>query len=57
MINDLPTVFEVVSGAVKNPKDQAEVLNNSTKSKSSGKMVSIIGYTTHDKKNAVLYCV
>lgn len=38
MINDLPTVFEVVSGAVKNPKDQPEVLNNATKNKSSGKM-------------------
>lgn len=39
MINDLPTVFEVVSGEVKNLKDRAEVLNSCSKSKSNGKMV------------------
>ncbi|KAI3695008.1 hypothetical protein L1987_77996 [Smallanthus sonchifolius] len=38
MINDLPTVFEAVSGAVKNPKDQVEIQNNGSKSKSSGKI-------------------
>lgn len=38
MINDVPTIFEVVSGNGKNPKDQSAT-NNSSKSKSSGKMV------------------
>ncbi|KAL6981603.1 PHD finger protein ALFIN-LIKE 6 [Sarracenia purpurea var. burkii] len=37
MINDLPTVFEVVTGNVKLPKEQSGANNNSTKSKSSGK--------------------
>ncbi|XP_057488482.1 PHD finger protein ALFIN-LIKE 7-like isoform X2 [Actinidia eriantha] len=37
MINDLPTVFEVVTGNVKQPKDQSGTHNNSSKSKSSGK--------------------
>ncbi|KAL6964517.1 PHD finger protein ALFIN-LIKE 7 [Sarracenia purpurea var. burkii] len=37
MINDLPTVFEVVTGNVKQPKDQSGAHHNSTKSKSSGK--------------------
>jgi len=38
MINDLPTIFEVVTGNVKQlPKDQSGPPNNSTKSKSSGK--------------------
>ncbi|XP_024966779.1 PHD finger protein ALFIN-LIKE 7-like isoform X1 [Cynara cardunculus var. scolymus] len=41
MINDLPTVFEVVSGGVKKPKDQTEIQNNGSKSnKSSGKTQS-----------------
>ncbi|KAK4337782.1 hypothetical protein RND71_042269 [Anisodus tanguticus] len=35
MINDLPTVFEVVTGAAKQARDAAH--NNSSKSKSSGK--------------------
>ncbi|OAY46627.1 PHD finger protein ALFIN-LIKE 6 [Manihot esculenta] len=39
MINDVPTIFEVVSGNGKNPKDQSAT-NNSSKSKSSGKMQS-----------------
>ncbi|XP_041010879.1 PHD finger protein ALFIN-LIKE 7-like [Juglans microcarpa x Juglans regia] len=37
MINDLPTIFEVVTGNVKQPKDQSAT-HNSSKSKSSGKM-------------------
>lgn len=37
MINDLPTVFEVVTGNVKQPNDQSSVQNNNSKSKSSGK--------------------
>ncbi|KAJ4846910.1 PHD finger protein Alfin1 [Turnera subulata] len=37
MINELPTIFEVVSGNVKQPKDQSAT-HNSGKSKSSGKM-------------------
>ncbi|XP_041015097.1 PHD finger protein ALFIN-LIKE 7 [Juglans microcarpa x Juglans regia] len=36
MINDLPTIFEVVTGNVKLPKDQSAT-HNSSKSKSSGK--------------------
>ncbi|KAH8514476.1 hypothetical protein H0E87_007341 [Populus deltoides] len=40
MINELPTIFEVVSGNVKQPKDQSATHNNSGKSKSSGKMQS-----------------
>ncbi|GFY94376.1 alfin-like 6 [Actinidia rufa] len=40
MINDLPTVFEVVTGNVKQPKDQSGAQNNSSKSKSSGKTIS-----------------
>lgn len=40
MINELPTVFEVVTGAVKQAKDQAATQNNSSKNKSSGRMVS-----------------
>ncbi|KAI3448391.1 hypothetical protein Pfo_005056 [Paulownia fortunei] len=38
MINELPTVFEVVTGAVKQAKDQAAAQNNSNKNKSSGRM-------------------
>lgn len=38
MINDLPTIFEVVTGNVKQPKDQSGAPNNSSKIKSSGKM-------------------
>ncbi|XP_047341575.1 PHD finger protein Alfin1-like isoform X2 [Impatiens glandulifera] len=37
MINELPTVFEVVTGNDKRPRDQSGVHNNSNKSKSSGK--------------------
>ncbi|KAK9287234.1 hypothetical protein L1049_015647 [Liquidambar formosana] len=37
MINDLPTVFEVVTGNIKQPKDQSATHNNSNKSKPSGK--------------------
>ncbi|KAI8026950.1 PHD finger protein ALFIN-LIKE 6 [Camellia lanceoleosa] len=37
MINELPTVFEVVTGNVKPPKDQSGAQTNSNKSKSSGK--------------------
>ncbi|CAL5329920.1 hypothetical protein CsSME_00010396 [Camellia sinensis var. sinensis] len=40
MINELPTVFEVVTGNVKPPKDQSGAQNNSNKSKSSGKTQS-----------------
>jgi hypothetical protein len=36
MINDLPTIFEVVTGNVKQPKDQSAT-HNSSKSKSSAK--------------------
>ncbi|CAN1330831.1 PHD finger protein ALFIN-LIKE 6 [Linum perenne] len=39
MINELPTIFEVVSGNVKQPKEQSAIHNNSSsKSKSSTKM-------------------
>lgn len=37
MINDVPTVFEVVTGNVKQPKDLSTTNNNSSKSKTSGK--------------------
>lgn len=40
MINDLPTIFEVVTGNAKQPKDQSAPHNNSSKNKSSGKVVS-----------------
>ncbi|KAL2454878.1 PHD finger protein ALFIN-LIKE 6 [Abeliophyllum distichum] len=40
MINDLPTVFEVVTGAVKQAKDEATAPNNNGKNKSSGRMQS-----------------
>ena len=40
MINDLPSVFEVVSGNGKQSKEQSATHNNSSKSKSGGKMVS-----------------
>ena len=39
MINDLPTIFEVVTGNVKQPKDQSANHNSSGKSKSSAKVV------------------
>lgn len=38
MINDLPTIFEVVTGNAKQPKDQSTP-HNSSKNKSSGKGV------------------
>lgn len=38
MINDLPTIFEVVTGNVKQPKEQSGTQNNSSKSKASGKV-------------------
>ncbi|XP_027352379.1 PHD finger protein Alfin1-like isoform X3 [Abrus precatorius] len=37
MINDLPTIFEVVTGSAKLSKDQLAAPNNGSKSKSSGK--------------------
>ncbi|GMI86098.1 alfin-like 6 [Hibiscus trionum] len=37
MINDLPSIFEVVTGNAKQPKDQSANLNGSGKSKSSAK--------------------
>ncbi|KAK4424459.1 PHD finger protein Alfin1 [Sesamum alatum] len=40
MINELPTVFEVVTGAVKQAKEQAAAQNNSSKNKSSGRVPS-----------------
>ncbi|PSS19000.1 PHD finger protein like [Actinidia chinensis var. chinensis] len=40
MINDLPTVFELLTGNVKQPKDHSSVHNNGSKSKSSGKAQS-----------------
>lgn len=40
MINDLPTVFEVVTGIAKKSKDQPAIQTNGVKSKSSGKMQS-----------------
>uniref|UniRef100_A0A5B7B1T7 PHD finger protein ALFIN-LIKE n=1 Tax=Davidia involucrata TaxID=16924 RepID=A0A5B7B1T7_DAVIN len=39
MINDIPTLFEIVTGNVKQSKDQS-THNNSSKNKSSGKMQS-----------------
>lgn len=39
MINDLPTIFEVVTGSAKQSKDQSLAHNNGSKSKSSGKVV------------------
>lgn len=39
MINDVPTVFEVVTGNAMPPKDQSGAQNNGSKNKSSGKMV------------------
>lgn len=43
MINDLPTIFEVVTGNVKQPKDQSVTHNNSSKNKSSGKVMKCCG--------------
>ncbi|XP_038904609.1 PHD finger protein Alfin1 isoform X1 [Benincasa hispida] len=40
MINDLPSVFEVVTGNGKQSKEQSATHNNGSKSKSSGKMQS-----------------
>ncbi|XVF03844.1 hypothetical protein REPUB_Repub05bG0028000 [Reevesia pubescens] len=37
MINDLPTIFEVLTGIVKQPKDQSANHNSSGKNKSSAK--------------------
>lgn len=39
MINELPTVFEIVTGAVRHAKDQATPQNNSSKNKPGGRMV------------------
>jgi hypothetical protein len=59
MINELPTIFEVVSGNVKQPKDQSATHNNSGKSKSSGKMVR--SYELHlilsDTPFSMLFCL
>ncbi|CAL5340865.1 unnamed protein product [Camellia sinensis] len=38
LINDLPTIFEDVTGNVRQPKDQSGPHSNSSKIKSSGKM-------------------
>ncbi|KAL3814573.1 hypothetical protein ACJIZ3_015841 [Penstemon smallii] len=38
MINDFPTVFEIVTGAAKQAKEQLPAQNNSNKSKYSGRM-------------------
>lgn len=38
MINDLPTIFELVTGSVKQSKDQPAAHNNGSKFKSSGKV-------------------
>lgn len=40
MINELPTLFEVVMGAAKQAKEQAAPQINSNKIKSGGRMVS-----------------
>lgn len=40
MINDLPTIFEVVTGNARQPTNQSGIHQNSSKSKSSGKPVS-----------------
>ncbi|XP_022863831.1 PHD finger protein Alfin1-like isoform X1 [Olea europaea var. sylvestris] len=40
MINDVPTVFEVVTGTVKQVKDQVTAPNNNGKNKSSGRVPS-----------------
>ncbi|GAB4848572.1 PHD finger protein ALFIN-LIKE 7 [Ancistrocladus abbreviatus] len=37
MINELPTVFEVLTGNIKQPKDQSATLNSSSQNKSGGK--------------------
>ncbi|KAK9678019.1 hypothetical protein RND81_11G182400 [Saponaria officinalis] len=37
MINDLPSIFEVLTGNVKQPTDHADPHNNSSKNKSAGK--------------------
>ncbi|CAI9781706.1 unnamed protein product [Fraxinus pennsylvanica] len=61
MINDVPTVFEVVTGPVQQAKDQATAPNNNGKNKSSGRMVSSILYNlvfklyTYEKENLCLY--
>ncbi|XP_061351593.1 PHD finger protein Alfin1 isoform X6 [Gastrolobium bilobum] len=39
MINDLPTIFEVVTGSAKQSKDQSAAHNNGSKSKACGKVV------------------
>ncbi|KAL2557131.1 PHD finger protein ALFIN-LIKE 6 [Forsythia ovata] len=41
MINDVPTVFKVVIGAVKQVKEHAVSQNNSSKNKSGGRIVSV----------------
>ncbi|KAL8527570.1 hypothetical protein ACS0TY_005429 [Phlomoides rotata] len=40
MINDLPTVFEVVTGAARHAKEQAATQNNSSKNKPTARMPS-----------------
>lgn len=39
MINDLPTIFELVTGSARQSKDQPAAHNNGSKCKSSGKVV------------------
>lgn len=42
MINELPTIFEVVTGMAKRPvKEKSTGTNSSSKSKAGGKMVSV----------------
>lgn len=38
MINDMPTIFELVTGAAKQSKDQLVANNNGSKFKPSGKV-------------------
>lgn len=44
MINDLPTVFEVLTGNVKQPKDHSGTHNSSSKIKSAGKVAINLVY-------------
>ena len=61
MINELPTIFEVVSGNAKQPKDQSATHNNSGKSKSSGKIVRSYGLHSYSISysflNVVLFTI
>lgn len=50
MINDLPTIFEIVTGSAKPSKDQLTAHNNGSKCKSSGKVCSF-------QFNVLRFCV